>query len=153
MASNGGNPQGPSPLLSKPSRPSIGKRREKDENVAKAAGFVVAGGIAWSLFRSITGIGKSQEKSDIDVKLPLEHEVKEVEEKAVVFTGNKSSKSRKKKAKGKKVQVKDGDTLWGIARKHNVSVNALMTSNGIRDGDTISAGEFIIIPKAKEQLD
>jgi len=43
-----------------------------------------------------------------------------VEEKAVVFTGIKSSKSGKKKAKGKKVQVKDGDTLWGIARKHNV---------------------------------
>jgi len=60
MTSNGGNPQGPSPLLSKPSRPPIGKRREKDENVAQAVGFVVAGGIAWSLFRSITGIGKSQ---------------------------------------------------------------------------------------------
>lgn len=60
MATNGGSPRGPSPLLSKPSRPSFGKRREKDENVAKAAGVVVAGGIAWSLFRSITGIGKPQ---------------------------------------------------------------------------------------------
>lgn len=58
MATNGGSPRGPSPLLSKPTRPSFGKRRDKDENVAKAAGLVVAGGIVWSLFKSVTGRGK-----------------------------------------------------------------------------------------------
>ena len=93
-----------------------------------------------------------------------------------------------KKLKGKIVQVKDGDTLWGIARKFNVcsllylsfrkdllllwwlhstirifqlmciecvlvylciqvSVDALMKHNGIKDGDNISAGETIIVPR------
>lgn len=155
MATNGGSPQGPSPLLSKPSRPSFGKRQEKNDDVAHAAGVVVASGIAWSLFRSVTGFGRSLETSATlskEVKLAVEREVKEGEEKAVISAGTKSTKTGKKKAKGKKVQVKDGDTLWGIARKHNVSVSALMASNGIRDGDTISAGEFIVIPKGKDQL-
>lgn len=31
-----------------------------------------------------------------------------------------------------------------------VSVSALMASNGMKDGDSILAGEFITIPKEKE---
>jgi hypothetical protein len=155
MATNAGNgsPRGPSPLISKPSRPSFGRRREKDENVAKTAGVVVAGGIAWSLFRSISGFGTAQKGKihtvSTDIKQDVEHAVKEVEQqKEVVLT--RSPKIKKKNGKGKRIEVKDGDTLYGIARKHNVSVSALMASNGMKDGDSILAGEFITIPKEKE---
>ena len=57
MATN--SPRGPS-STAKPWRPAIGKGRDKDENLARAAGAVVASGIAWSLFRSITGRVKQQ---------------------------------------------------------------------------------------------
>lgn len=57
MATN--SPRGSS-SAAKPWRPALGKRHDKDENLARAAGVVVAGGIAWSLFRSITGRGDQQ---------------------------------------------------------------------------------------------
>nr|PNR63099.1 hypothetical protein PHYPA_001524 [Physcomitrium patens] len=123
-------------------RPSGGKKRGNDENIAKAAGAVVAGGIAWSLFRSITGRRNQQ---DVDVASSNDVEQKVGDTQAAIRSktphfGHKSA--------GKTVQVRDGDTLWGIARKYNVSVDALMASNGISDGDSIVVGEMIVLPKA-----
>ena len=45
----------------------------------------------------------------------------EQKEKDVMGTLTKTSYFGNKKLKGKKIEVKDGDTLWGIARKFNVS--------------------------------
>lgn len=44
----------------KSARPVEGRKGAKDESIAKAAGVVVASGIAWSLFRSITSRGEQQ---------------------------------------------------------------------------------------------
>jgi LysM repeat protein len=45
------------------------------------------------------------------------------------------------------IDVHRGDTLWGISRKHGVSLEALKAANGIGAGDFISAGDTLIIPK------
>lgn len=57
MATSGNAPAaGP-----KPEKPAEDKNRSKDELIAKAAGAVVAGGIVWSLFKSVTRKEKSQQ--------------------------------------------------------------------------------------------
>ena len=43
------------------------------------------------------------------------------------------------------VRVRSGDTLWGIARRYNVSVNQLTSFNNLR-GSTIRPGQRIRIP-------
>jgi LysM repeat protein len=175
MATNGTAPA--SKPESKPGRPARGKKPFKDETLAKAAGAIIAGGIVWSLFKSVTGRGKRQqvhiqehttkevitEKSDTlskdvgHVSKELEHKAKGVahgaDHKGIDFkhtfeaAGNKISHFGHKKLDGKTIQVFEGDTLWGIARKYNVSVEALMATNGIQNGDNISAGESLIVPK------
>ena len=45
--------------------------------------------------------------------------------------------------------VKRGDTPISIAGKHGVSLSALEHRNGLRRGETIYAGEKLIIPGAK----
>ncbi|KAG0569703.1 hypothetical protein KC19_6G109500 [Ceratodon purpureus] len=149
MATN--SPRGAS-SAAKPRRPAVGKRPDKDDNLARAAGAVVAGGIAWSLFRSITGRREQQGKGetlskDVEQKAVGVADDVEQKEKDVMGTLTKTSYFGNKKLKGKKIEVKDGDTLWGIARKFNVSVDALMKHNGIKDGDSISTGETLIVPK------
>lgn len=41
--------------------------------------------------------------------------------------------------------IQKGDSLWGIARKHGTSVEALKEANGMT-GDTIIEGRTLIIP-------
>ncbi|XP_024402436.1 uncharacterized protein [Physcomitrium patens] len=136
----------------KSARPVEGRKGAKDESIAKAAGVVVASGIAWSLFRSITSRGEQQNNGDT-----LSKEVKLNAGDAalgVSSTRGTSDPAGRKisnfgyKAAGKTVQVHDGDTLWGLAMKHNVSVDALIAINGIKDGDSIIVGDTIILPKA-----
>lgn len=43
--------------------------------------------------------------------------------------------------------VRDGDTLWDIARAHDTSVDALQTANGLDDDDVIHAGDELKIPR------
>lgn len=57
MATNGTAAPAAKPEGKKPE----GSKRIKDETIAKAAGAVVAGGILWSLFKSVTGRGKRQQ--------------------------------------------------------------------------------------------
>jgi LysM repeat protein len=45
------------------------------------------------------------------------------------------------------IDVHRGDTLWGISRKHGVSLEALKAANRIGAGDFISAGDTLVIPK------
>ena len=42
--------------------------------------------------------------------------------------------------------VQSGDTLWSIAARFNVTVDELMTANGIVNADMLSAGQQLIIP-------
>jgi len=42
--------------------------------------------------------------------------------------------------------VKSGETLWGISRKNGVSVNDLMSLNGINDASTLKIGAVLQIP-------
>lgn len=58
MVMNGGSFWGLLLFFLKFLRFFFGKRCEKDENVVKVVGVVVVGGIVWSLFRFIIGIGK-----------------------------------------------------------------------------------------------
>ena len=44
--------------------------------------------------------------------------------------------------------VQPGDTLAGIAQQFDVSLDELMTANGIADPDQVQAGETLIIPGA-----
>lgn len=43
--------------------------------------------------------------------------------------------------------IKQGDTLWDIANKHNVSLSALIKKNKLK-GSIIHAGQKLIIPKS-----
>ncbi|MDH5299930.1 MAG: LysM peptidoglycan-binding domain-containing protein [Gammaproteobacteria bacterium] len=42
-------------------------------------------------------------------------------------------------------QVRSGDTWWSISRKHNVNVRTLAKWNGMAPGDTLSAGQKLVI--------
>lgn len=50
-----------------------------------------------------------------------------------------------RRATGKHV-VRRGDTLWGIARTHGVSMDNLADSNGLRRNGTLSVGQVLSIP-------
>lgn len=43
--------------------------------------------------------------------------------------------------------VKKGDTLWGIAKKHGTTVEALASTNGIQNTNLIHPGQEIWIPE------
>jgi nucleoid-associated protein YgaU len=45
------------------------------------------------------------------------------------------------------IAVQAGDTLWRLARRHGVEVNALRSLNGL-SGDLIQVGQALIIPEA-----
>lgn len=44
--------------------------------------------------------------------------------------------------------VERGETLWGIARAHGVSVEALRTANELADADRVLAGQRLRVPSA-----
>lgn len=45
--------------------------------------------------------------------------------------------------------VKKGDTLSGIAKKYNTTVEALVASNGIKNPNVITVGQVLTIPDTK----
>jgi membrane-bound lytic murein transglycosylase D len=45
-----------------------------------------------------------------------------------------------------KHKVRRGDTLWSIARAHNVSMDKLAQMNGLRRSSTLSIGQVLKIP-------
>jgi len=48
--------------------------------------------------------------------------------------------------------VKYGDTLWGIARRFNTTVNELVEANNIQNRNIIYIGQRIIIPRNKSEF-
>ena len=51
-------------------------------------------------------------------------------------------------AKARVYTVKRGDTLWGVARKHGVTVPALASANGLSSKSQLTAGARLQIPGA-----
>jgi membrane-bound lytic murein transglycosylase D len=51
-------------------------------------------------------------------------------------------------AKSRVYTVKRGDTLWGVARKHRVTVPALASANGLSAKSQLTAGTRLQIPGA-----
>jgi hypothetical protein len=46
-----------------------------------------------------------------------------------------------------KYTVRDGDTLWDIAREHDTTVDALQSANGLDEDDMIHPGDQLEIPR------
>jgi membrane-bound lytic murein transglycosylase D len=57
-------------------------------------------------------------------------------------------RQRATSAKPRVYTVKRGDTLWGIARKHGVTVPALASANGLSTTSSLTAGARLEIPGA-----
>jgi murein DD-endopeptidase MepM/ murein hydrolase activator NlpD len=55
------------------------------------------------------------------------------------------------RAAGKTHVVAKGHSLWKIARRYNVTVDALREKNGLRKGDPIRPGQVLEIPGPKEK--
>ena len=49
-------------------------------------------------------------------------------------------------ASGETIEVQAGDTLHGIARRHGVSIGALIEVNGLGDGATLKPGQRLLLP-------
>jgi murein DD-endopeptidase MepM/ murein hydrolase activator NlpD len=49
-------------------------------------------------------------------------------------------------ARGETIQVQQGDTLYGIARRYGVSVAALIEINGLAHGSSIKPGQQLVLP-------
>jgi len=47
---------------------------------------------------------------------------------------------------GESIEVQQGDTLTGIARRHGVSIAALIELNGLGDGATLKPGQRLALP-------
>lgn len=43
--------------------------------------------------------------------------------------------------------AKQGETLWGIAKKFGTTIDAIVAANDIRDRNNIRAGQKLIIPR------
>ena len=48
--------------------------------------------------------------------------------------------------RGEAIQVQDGDTLYSIAKRHGVSLAALLEANGLAHGSTIKPGQQLVLP-------
>ncbi len=50
--------------------------------------------------------------------------------------------------KHKVYKINNGDTFWGLARRHNTSVTKLLTANGLSKNTTLRIGSSIKIPQS-----
>lgn len=57
-----------------------------------------------------------------------------------------AAQAREGASEGRRYTVRRGDTLWSIARKNGITVEALKRANGMRAASRIDAGQQITIP-------
>src|SRR5262245_1078986 len=57
-----------------------------------------------------------------------------------------SGRAPPRPAAGESIQVQQGDTLYSIARRHGVSIAALIEVNGLRPGAGIKPGQQLLLP-------
>ncbi|XP_021910864.1 uncharacterized protein LOC110824635 [Carica papaya] len=122
---------------------------DKDLSVAKTAGFVVFSGIAVSILKTLNPFSKDRNQTtplvsestrpipDISSPLPPEPIIAKKSSNCLEPNAGASS--------GRTVEIVKGDTLWGLSRKYEVSIDAIKEANGLT-GDTIYAGKKLIIP-------
>jgi murein DD-endopeptidase MepM/ murein hydrolase activator NlpD len=56
------------------------------------------------------------------------------------------SRAQPRAASGESIQVQQGDTLYGIAKRHGVSISALIEVNGLGHGASIKPGQQLLLP-------
>ncbi|KAH7577068.1 hypothetical protein ACOSQ2_002196 [Xanthoceras sorbifolium] len=119
----------------------------RDAAVAKTAGFVVFSGIAMSILKALNPLNKNKDETT----QPLNESIRQtpppppqqpIAEKPSTFTDQSEPQSTSSR---KTVEIVKGDTLWGLSRKHGVSIDAIREANGL-SGDTIYAGKKLVIP-------
>jgi len=71
--------------------------------------------------------------------IPSDEEVQVVQKPTVAQT------EAEVKVEGEKYEVQQGETLFSIAKKHQISVNRIKKANGM-SSDTINLGQVLIIP-------
>ena len=57
-----------------------------------------------------------------------------------------TGRAQPRPAAGESIQVQQGDTLYGIARRHGVSIAALIEVNGLGHGNSIKPGQQLLLP-------
>lgn len=62
------------------------------------------------------------------------------------FMPARSSKTISTESKVKYYEIRKGDTLWDIARKHQVDLNTLMVMNNLNKNSVLNIGQTIEIP-------
>ncbi|KAL6329047.1 hypothetical protein AAG906_007337 [Vitis piasezkii] len=117
-----------------------GEGHSKEAAVAKTAGFFVFSGIAMSILKALNSCNNNDNKL-------LTHSVTEPSQptdpphsREPIFKEKEVRKSTQKT-----IDIVKGDTLWGLSRKHGVSIDAIKEANGLT-GDTIYAGKKLVIP-------
>ncbi|XP_010246443.1 PREDICTED: uncharacterized protein LOC104589729 isoform X2 [Nelumbo nucifera] len=129
------------------------KNSDKDNTVAKAAGFVVFSGIAISILKTLNPFNNNNISSScissssssksceptppfLESKCPPPPEpIKPV----------RSQEQELPWSSCQTIEIARGDTLWGLSRKYGVSIDAIKEANGFTR-DTIYAGEKLVIP-------
>ena len=59
---------------------------------------------------------------------------------------DRAAPARTPVAPGESIQVQQGDTLYGIAKRYNVSIAALIEANGMKNGASIKPGQQLFLP-------
>ena len=61
--------------------------------------------------------------------------------------GKAARRAAKRSVRGRRYTVRSGDSLWKIARKFNVTVNALRKKNRFKKRPRLKPGQRIVIPR------
>ncbi len=93
-------------------------------------------GVSVSVVKQVNGLTSTTLRADQDLLIPMngtELHPKVIQAAARVDRGASSSHSSSH-------VVRRGESLWGIARAHGLSVNRLASLNGMQPGDTLRVG-------------
>ncbi|EFJ36232.1 hypothetical protein SELMODRAFT_438100 [Selaginella moellendorffii] len=120
-----------------------------DYTIAKAAGAVIATGIAWTVFKTFWPKKADEEYERYSEGVSSFES--EAQEKTEGFADRAASTISKKfpkfsrKHKSGAYEVCPGDTLYGLSRKYGVTVESIKAANGIHN-DIIVVGDKLDIP-------